>query len=142
MYVIIDLDHTIANSVWRNNMIGHSTWDEYYVASKDDKPFQHMVELINAFIKNGDLVIAITDRMEKYRALTIEWLVKNNILVHDLLLRPDDSYLKSNDMKIQLLRAYFNSCFEVVGFAIDTNEETLLEFQKLGITTLQVANVK
>jgi hypothetical protein len=138
MFHLLDLDHTIANSFWRDSMIGSVPWDEYHAASKNDKPFQKMVDLINALIKHGDLIIAITGRTENHRGLTLNWLISNNILIHDLLMRPEKVFLKNAEMKVKLVSDYFNNYFDSIGFLIDDNEETILAFQKLGIATLQV----
>jgi hypothetical protein len=138
MFHLLDLDHTIANSFWRDSMIGSVPWDEYHAASRNDKPFQKMVDLINALITHGDLIIAITGRTENHRGLTLNWLISNNILIHDLLMRPEKVFLKNAEMKVKLVSDYFNNYFDSIGFLIDDNEETILAFQKLGIATLQV----
>jgi hypothetical protein len=141
MFIVVDIDHTLSNAFWRDNKIGVVPWDEYYSEGKHDKPFPKMKTLINALTKNGDLVIAITGRPEKFRGLTIDWLIKNDILVHDLIMRPDNVFLKNWEMKVKLLTTYFNNSFDTIGFIIDDNEETILKFNELGISTLQVRNI-
>jgi hypothetical protein len=141
MYHIVDIDHTLANSFWRDFMIGVVSWNEYHEASELDVPFPKMVELINALKKNGDLIIAVTGRTDNFRGLTLDWLIKHNIMVNDLLMRPEGVYLKNPEMKVQLISKYFNNVFDLIGYAIDDNEETILAYHKLGIATLQVRNI-
>lgn len=137
MFYLVDLDHTMSNAFWRDPMIGNLPWDDYHESSKHDKAFPKMIALIQAIIENGDLVIAITGRTEKHRGITVNWLLDHHILIHDLLMRPDDEFLKNAEMKVKLVSIYFNNTFDNIGFLIDDNEETCLAFQKIGIATLQ-----
>lgn len=141
MFYLVDLDHTLSNAFWRDSMIGHVSWEEYHESAELDKPFPKMVQLINTLIKNGHYVIAITGRTEKHRGLTVDWLINNNLFLHDLLMRPDDVFTKNADMKVQLVSTYFNNHFDNIAFLIEDNEDTCLAFQKLGIATLQVRNI-
>jgi hypothetical protein len=141
MIILTDLDHTVGNSFWRDSMIGNVHWDEYHAAAKDDKPFPKIVSLINTLSAMGNLVIGITGRNEKFRQLTINWLLKYHIDISEILMRPDDVFLKNAEMKVQLIKNRFSNLKDI-GFLIDDNEETCLEFFKLGITTMQIRNVK
>jgi hypothetical protein len=136
------MDHTISNAYWRDNMIGNVPWNDYYAAGKYDKPFYNVLKLIDIFDGNGDKVIVITARPEKFRGMTLNWLMEYRVNIHDLLMRPDDNYSKSSEIKIKLISTYFNNIFDNIGFFIDDNEEAIKEFQKLGIATLHVGNIK
>jgi len=141
MYIIVDIDHTLANSFWRDHMIGNVPWDEYHEESKYDKPFQNVIDLIKALAMQGYHIVAVTGRTEKHRGITVNWLIKNNVHIHDLLMRPDDIFLKNSEMKINLITKYVGGNMRLIDFLIDDNEETILAFQKLGITTLQIRNI-
>jgi hypothetical protein len=141
MYVLLDIDHTIANSFWRDSMIGAVPWDEYHAASKDDKPFKKIVTLINSLSAMNYTIIGLTGRNEKFRGLTLNWFVQHNIDVHELLMRPDNNFLKNGEMKIELLRARFNGKYNQIQFALEDNEDSCLMLQMLGITTLQIRNI-
>jgi uncharacterized HAD superfamily protein len=141
MYILLDIDHTIANSFWRDSMIGVQPWDDYHTASKDDKAFKKVVTLINSLSSMNYVIIAFTGRNEKFRALTLDWFLKHKIDVDELLMRPDDNFEKNGVMKSNLLHQRFNGNFKNIQFAIDDNEDSCLELYKLGITTLQIRNI-
>jgi hypothetical protein len=142
MYILIDIDHTIANSFWRDSMIGADSWDNYHAASKDDKPFKNVVNIINSLSAMGYSFIAITGRTEKFRQLTLNWFLKYRIDIHELLMRPDDIFLKNAEMKVQLVQLRFGGDYKQIHFAIEDNETTCIEYQKLGITSLQIRNIR
>jgi hypothetical protein len=142
MYILLDIDHTIANSFHRDSMIGAVPWDDYHAAAKDDKPFLKVVNLINSLSSVGYIIIGVTGRNEKFRRLTLDWFLKNHIDIDELLMRPDDNFIKNGEMKKTLITERFNGDFRQIHFLIDDNEDAILEFYKLGITTLQIRNIK
>src|SRR5271170_1992740 len=103
MIILVDLDHTVSNSFWRDGMIGSVPWDSYHAASKDDKPFKNMVNLINSLSSIGYSIIGITGRTEKFRQLTLNWLIRYRVDIIELLMRPDDVFLKNAELKIKLV---------------------------------------
>jgi hypothetical protein len=141
MYVLLDLDHTIANSFWRDSMIGVNSWDEYHEASKDDKPFKIITRLVNSLAAMNYVIIGITGRNEKFRQLTTKWLLEHRIDVDELLMRPDGDFSKNGDVKTKLIENRFKGNYKLIQFLIDDNEDTIRIFQLLGITTLQVRNI-
>jgi hypothetical protein len=141
MYVLLDLDHTIANSFWRDSMIGVNSWDEYHEASKDDKPFKIISRLVNSLAAMNYVIIGITGRNEKFRQLTTKWLLEHRIDVDELLMRPDGDFSKNGDVKTKLIENRFKGNYKLIQFLIDDNEDTIRIFQLLGITTLQVRNI-
>ena len=141
MFILVDIDHTLSNAFWRNSMIGVEAWDDYHAASIKDKPFIKMIRLINRLNYVGYTIIALTGRTEKFRKLTIEWLVYNEVDINEILMRPDDCFIKNAAMKIQLIKQRFDGIYKNIHFLIDDNEDTCIAFSELGITTLQVRNI-
>jgi hypothetical protein len=142
MILLTDIDHTIANSFWRDSMIGTNSWDEYHAASKDDKPFKNVVNLINSLSNVGYEIIGITGRTEKFRKITTEWLIKYRVDVDSILMRPDNCFIKNADMKIQMVTEHFKGDFRRIHFLLDDNVDTILAFNNIGIPTLQIRNMK
>jgi hypothetical protein len=142
MYILLDIDHTVANSFHRDSMIGAVPWDDYHAASKDDKPFVKVVNLINSLSAMGYIIIGVTGRNEKFRHLTLDWFLKYHIDLDELLMRPDDNFSKNGEMKVKLITDRFNGNFKEIHFLIDDNEDSILEFYKLGISTLHIRNIK
>jgi hypothetical protein len=141
MFILIDIDHTISNAFWRDSIIGAVPWDEYHKESDHDKPFWNVVQLINSLWYAGHTMIAITGRNEKFRQLTNLWFIEYDVNIDEILMRPDDVFLKNAEMKVKLIEERFDKDYKEIGFLIDDNEETILAFFKLGITTLQIRNV-
>jgi phosphoglycolate phosphatase-like HAD superfamily hydrolase len=142
MIVVVDLDHTVSDAFWRDSMIGVNPWDEYYENAKYDKPFKNVANLINSLSAMNYEIIAFTGRPEKFRTLTVSWLVRNRIDIDIILMRPDGDFTKNSDLKLKLIKEYFKDRFYQIHFIIDDNEESVLEFYKLGIPTLQIRNVR
>jgi hypothetical protein len=142
MYILVDIDHTIANSFWRDHMIGRASWDEYHAASKDDIPFRKVVNLINSLSTMDYIIIAFTGRNEKFRQLTLNWFLKNQIDVDELLMRPDDNFEKNGEMKKKLIEDRFNGKYKEIHFIIEDNDDSVVTFFNMGITTLQIRNIK
>jgi hypothetical protein len=140
--ILVDIDHTISNAFWRDSMIGVSPWDEYHAAAKDDKAFRNMVKLINNLYMAGYEIIAITGRNERFRKLTTDWLIEQEVDIEEILMRPDDNFLKNAEMKLNLIKMRFKGNYKNIHFLIDDNEDTILAFNKIGIATLQIRNVQ
>jgi hypothetical protein len=141
MFILVDLDHTLSNAFWRDSIIGAVPWDEYHEESKHDKPFWNIVQIINSLWYAGHTIIAVTGRTEKHRQLTNNWLLEYDINIDEILMRPDDVFLKNAEMKVKLVEDRFKKNFKDIGCLIDDNEETILAFFNLGITTLQIRNI-
>jgi hypothetical protein len=142
MIIVIDLDHTVSDAFWRDSMIGVESWDVYHENAKYDKPFKNVANLVNNLSAAGYQFVGFTMRNERFRALTVGWLVRNRIDIDTVLMRPDDDYTKTGELKIRLVKEHFKNELYKVHFVIDDNEESILEFYKLGIPTLQIRNVR
>lgn len=132
-HVIIDIDHTISDAFWRDGMIGgDGGWDAYHAASCNDKPLLHMPRLVECLARRYVLVGA-TARPEKWRQLTQEWLLEHQILLHELLMRPDDAFRPAPQIKVELIRARFKSPKDEIAFIIDDREDVISAFLAEGV---------
>lgn len=139
--ILVDLDHTLSNSFWRDPMIGTTTWDEYHAANVEDKPVHDVAALINALWSAGHTIIGITARPGKWRAQSLSWLIRHNIHLDELLMRPDDDFKPAPQMKIALAIARFGNAKRMadeVAAIIDDREDVIMAFKEVGITALQV----
>ena len=140
--ILTDLDHTLSNAFWRDPMIGIVPWDKYHEESINDLPAHDFVKFISVFFnsKKHEL-IGITSRPEKFRDLTMKWLSRNAVPLHNLWMRPDNDYRAAGDVKISL-------CVENLGEGwkdhilclIDDNDKVIEAFRGEGITCLQIFN--
>jgi hypothetical protein len=103
-YVILDLDNCIADDGWR---IPRIRWDR-----KDPMERYHEYHSLAGFdtVANTDLfefgdpaVIILTARPVLYRSITEEWLRRNRISYHHLIMRNNHDHRSSLDLKRHML---------------------------------------
>lgn len=135
-YILVDIDHTIANSFWRDHMIG-GPWDEYHAASVSDKP---VYDVANFLLSLQTLyeIVGLTARPGKWRQLTMDWLVKHSIPMDELLMRPDSDFRPAPELKLALALERFPDIASEVAFIMDDREDVVAAFKALGITAMQV----
>jgi hypothetical protein len=136
MILLCDIDHTITDAAWRDPWLGQ--WETYHPKSVDDKPIMPVIKAVNAMALLGWQVVLLTSRNERWRQITLEWLVKHKVLASGLVMRPEDSYLPCHELKIKLAIEIFGPRLEGIGMVWDNSAQNLEPFQELGITTMQV----
>jgi hypothetical protein len=103
-YVILDLDNCIADDAWR---IPRIRWDK-----TDPLERYHDYHSLAAFdaVGNEDLfergglgVVIFTARPVLYRPATEEWLRRNRVAYHHLIMRNTHDHRKSVELKRQML---------------------------------------
>lgn len=152
MWLVIDIDHTIADSFWRDEILeraGHydgiekfDKWEEYHSASKDDKSIADVVRMIQGLHTAGWQIIALTARDDKWRALTNRWLIDHHCPIDTLLMRPVGNYDTTPIAKLKLLKEYFK---DIIGgwpntplIIMDDREDVVKAFKVEGLTVMQV----
>lgn len=137
--VLVDIDHTLSAAWHRDPMIGGcGGWDAYHSASVADEPIHDVMSLVNTLHNDGWTIIALTARPEKWRNITMAWLVKHGIKVDEILMRPDEAFHPAPEMKLQLAAERFSDITNQVAFLIEDRDDVCEAFHALGITTLQV----
>lgn len=138
--IILDMDHTLANSYGRDQMlVGPPDWYAYHTAGAADNVNEDMACLVDA-LNCTDLynLVVVTCRPEKYRALTMQWLMQHGIEVDELIMRPDGDTTPSKDLKLILMaRHYGQDWAKMVMLAIDDNESVISSYRAMKISTLQ-----
>lgn len=139
MHVLVDLDHTVSNAFWRDPMIGVAKWDEYHGELHRDEPFPDMVEMLRALRLGGFILIGFTARPAKFRKMTLDWCLKHEVDLDELLMRPEEAFRPAPEIKLALARARFGEFIkEHVAFIMDDREDVIEAFRGLGVTALQV----
>lgn len=142
MIVLVDIDHTLSDAAWRDDMLHNRDFDAYHLAGKDDAPIQEMVELVNALADSGAKIIGCTARPEKWRTQTMQWMIKWNVQMDEILMREYNTFQPASETKVGLLKARFGEDLEKIptGSAvlfIDDNDKVIEAVRALGITALQ-----
>ena len=168
-YMLVDLDDTISGS-WRREHLIADSWDAFHADLVNDEPIFDMVRLLTQLrtaseprpywagkdwntefgtvqsaldVNPNSLgVIALTARPQKWFNASQMWLVKHNVPVDELLMRPDDDYRPSPQVKVSVACERFNCTPEQlkdhVALIIDDHEGVIKAFAGLGITALQI----
>jgi beta-phosphoglucomutase-like phosphatase (HAD superfamily) len=136
LIVIADIDNTISSSWWREYLIDSKGWDAFHREGELDEPIPEMVELINALaVKHR--VICLTGRPERWRGLTLGWLIRHGVEFHDLLMRPNDNYYPAAEVKLELARQHLGD-LQKVSLVLEDTEAVAAAWRAEGITTLLV----
>ncbi len=138
MIGLIDIDHTLSNATWRDPMLGVASWDEYHMEATSDEPIPEMVELVRALHKGGWQLFGLTARPEKFHFITMNWLVNHDIPLMGLLMRPNDNFLPSPEIKVKVFQHYFNKVEPNSIVVFDDRDDVVAAFKAIGITSLQV----
>ena len=135
--VLVDLDDTLSDTSWREHLIKSDGWDAFHNQLIHDQPCEDIVRLINMIAGGSIAVIGITGRPERYRDISLRWLLKHNIWIDELLMRPNDDRQKAPKSKMDLITARFGPDWaqQILCF-IDNREDIIKEFNKAGVTGL------
>lgn len=140
MICLIDIDDTLADTAHRQHLIEEGGWDAFHGASRDDPPIPATIALLDALAASYHIV-ALTARPEKWRTLTMTWLVRHNVSVHELLMRPDADFRPAALVKPDVAITRYGSpeaLQTAVSFVIDEREDVLAAFVALGIPGFRV----
>jgi FMN phosphatase YigB (HAD superfamily) len=107
-YVIVDIDGTLSDSSAREHYAQNKDWAEFHHLSSEDKPVEAVVEFVHAMNEAGFRVIACTGRPEKYRKATFDWMLRNEVSIDLVLMRPELDFSSDADLKPRLVREHLS----------------------------------
>lgn len=161
--IIVDIDGTLSDCQHRLHFINgeHKDWDAFYSALENDKPIEQMRWLMriidmgcgNMMIGSDVNFVFCTGRPEKYRNLTVKWLIKNidECFCPDseddeggetwpkLLMRKDGDFRADDIIKQEMLDSLKAKGYEIL-FAIDDRKRVADMYRKNGVICLQCAD--
>ena len=136
--ILLDIDHTVSNAFWRDQMVAAGDWDAYHSAAVNDQPILDIVEMLRRLHAHY-LIIGFTSRPEKWRKMTVEWLLKHNVPFDEIHMRPADDNRKSPELKVSLAMGRFGrSLSETVAFVMDDRDDVIAAFRAIGVTAIQI----
>ncbi len=109
-YIIVDLDNCISDDEWRLEHIDHNEkepfikYHAYHSLAGFDKLRNNLL-----FKTNKCEVVILTSRPMMYAHVTMEWLKRNNIKPHAVLMRPSGDLSSSVDLKRKQLSLLVHS---------------------------------
>jgi hypothetical protein len=136
LIVLVDVDNTISDARWRDPWLGN--WELFYSQGAYDVPVLPVLRMVNAMSLCGDTIIHLTGRPERWRGLTLDWMIRHKVRTDGLIMRPDDDYSPTAELKIALARKLFGEDLPEagVGLMIDDMEKVLEKFREAGVDTL------
>src|SRR5687768_13647488 len=101
-----------------------------------DKAIQSMVSLCNILYAGGIHIILCSGRNERHRAETVEWLAKQGVNYHELLLRKDNDRRSDTIAKREMLTAIDKS---KILFVVEDRSRVVEMWRSEGLVCLQCA---
>lgn len=103
MIIALEIDDVLADTHWRQELL--PDWHAFHEASQNDIPSSYMIRLINALhLHNAVKVWIVTSRPESWRQLTNHWLLKHNIMIDELFMRPKDNFKPAPEFKLDFYK--------------------------------------
>lgn len=138
--ILTDIDHTISSAFWRDGMLGSPKvdWEAYHAAAPGDEPIADTVRMLQMLALLEHEIVGLTARPARFRKLTMDWLIKHSVPMHELLMRADDDYRPSAVMKPAMALERFPNAKDEVAFILEDRDDVVAAFRGLGITALQV----
>ena len=127
--IISDLDDTLSDATRRAALL--PDWDAFHAASIGDERHWDTIQLLRALDMGGYEIAIVTGRNEKFRGITIKWLVANEVPHHYLLMRDDGDYRRSDVVKVEMVRKSFE--INDILLVLEDDECCVDAYRNLGI---------
>lgn len=136
--IITDLDGTIALDAGRAKECLHSgkrDWDAYYDRCSEDKPNDHIIQLLNSFAND---IWILSGRVNRTRNITEAWLTAYGLQYDHLVMRADEDRTDDYTLKLKWAQS-FGFTPEKVWFILEDRDRVVEAWRAAGYTCLQVA---
>ncbi len=140
--ILFDLDGTLADNSHRQHLLSgdKKNWDAFFDAQHNDTPNTPIVTLYKTLIESGKFdVFIVTARPQRYREVTENWFVKNDIPLQRILMRPDGDRRNDEVIKREML-IQLKGENRLPLFVVDDRAGVVEMWRKEGITCLQCAD--
>ena len=137
--IIFDIDGTLADIRHRRGFLDgdRPDWNRFNAAMGDDTPNAPVVALYKTLWNSRDYqLILTTGRNEKYRAVTEQWLIWNNIAFGEMIMRQNNDNRADHVIKQEILDALLAKGHSIE-FAVDDRQQVVDMWRSNGITCLQ-----
>lgn len=142
--VVVDLDGTLCDSAHRDHLARAGEWNEFHGALMNDEPHEAVARLV-AILAGSEqelIVLGLTGRNERYRMATNNWLAAHDIVLDDLLMRPDNDFTSDHELKPQMLEAWCQdewgrAALDSVLFILEDRDKVVEAWRNLGFICWQ-----
>lgn len=139
---VFDIDGTIANGDHRLPHIQKTPkdWKSYFAACGQDKPIQHVIDVLLAVSSDHEVFI-FSGRSDEVRPETMAWLVEHTDIRWDdgdVYMRNAGDHRDDSLIKLEMLAALRARGYEVV-LAFDDRDRVVKMWRDAGVPCAQVA---
>ena len=137
--IIFDLDGTLCDCEHRVHFMRERPKhrDEFHSACIFDTVIAATRTLIEMAEEKGIKVILLSARPIRFKALSEEWLAKNNIH-YDQLILSSYPHLSDPEYKLKMYKELIEPFYEVI-FAVDDRDTVVAMWRENGITCFDIA---
>jgi predicted kinase len=128
--IVCDLDGTLA-IIHHRNPYDASTCEQ-------DGLNTPVADVVKSFAAQGDKIIFVSGRENKYRPQTERWLAAHNIQYHDLIMRASGDHRKDSIIKREIYDTQLDGKYNIRFVLDDRNQVVDMWRKDLGLTCLQV----
>jgi len=136
--VIFDIDGTLADISERVHHVRRKpkNWKAFNAGMAQDKAIHSMVKLCNMLYAAGIRIVLCSGRNERNRPETVEWLEKQGVKYHELLLRKDEDFRSDAVIKREILQGKDKS---KILFVVEDRSRVVEMWRAEGLVCLQPA---
>ena len=136
--VIFDIDGTLADVSERLHHIKKKPkdWDAFFKEIPQDKAIRSMIRLCNILYESGVKILLCSGRNEEYRTETVEWLARQGVNYHELLLRRASDRRSDVMVKREMLAGIDRS---KILFVVEDRSGVVEMWRSEGLVCLQCA---
>lgn len=137
--IIFDIDGTLADISHRRPFVTSATpnWKKFNDLMGEDIPNRPVVNLYKTLHETKKfLMILVTGREEKYRKITEQWLIWNNIPFEKIYMRKTKDFRKDDIVKKDILNKLRQQGHEIE-FAVDDRDSVVKMWRDNNITCFQ-----
>lgn len=134
-FYVFDLDGTLADCSHRLHHLEAKNWRAFFAACADDKPINHVIDVLRALHRYGHRVEVWSGRSDEVRSETQAWLRENRVPTDVvLLMRTAGDYKPDHEVKREFLRGG-----GVPDAIFDDRDRVVAMWRAAGIPCFQVA---
>lgn len=155
MDIIVDIDGTLADCAHRLHFIKDKpkNWPAFFDACGEDTPIKTVLAMVHSlrvgqpYAMSDNRLIFCSGRPERTRAMTVRWLLENNLLAKTpgeeghgwpLYMRADNDFREDSIIKRELLAKIRADGFDPV-LAVDDRARVCKMWREEGLVCAQVA---
>jgi phosphoglycolate phosphatase-like HAD superfamily hydrolase len=139
---IFDLDGTLADDSHRWHYVERTgDWDAYYAACSADGPIEHVLAVARALERVGFAICIVTGRSETIRDQTVAWLIAQDVLFNELIMRKNGDRRKNSELKVAALHDLRAKGYEPL-MVFEDLPAAVAAWRAAGLPCAQVADPK